>query len=265
MDASIRDTSGTYQPWVDKVEIEQQEGDENSGPKEIAFRDTIRPILLDGPLNLGLLCAPISLISYFANGPSEVTFVFGLIALAPMAERLSFVTEQVAIHTNETIAGLLNVTFGNAVEMIVSTSALARGLYRLVQLSLLGSILSNMLLVLGCALWAGGVYHSEQKFGTISSQMNATLLMLAVTGISLPTILTFTNEESKLGELGYSRGTSLMLFFLYFGFVYFQVSISVTNGIVTTILNSQCTLFVYSCTLTNICTTMTSRRRNKQR
>jgi Ca2+:H+ antiporter len=140
-----------------------------------------------------------------------------------MAERLGFVTEQLAMHTNETIGGLLNATFGNATELIVAISALYRGLFRLVQLSLLGSVLSNILLVLGCAFWFGGLYHTDQTFGTISSQMNSTLLILATMGILLPTVLSGTNKESRLGELGYSRGTSLVLFFLYFGFIYFQV------------------------------------------
>jgi hypothetical protein len=227
MDTSIRDTAGAYQPWVDKVDTDQQENAHNShGHSDnsgIYFRDTLRPMLIEGTLNICLLALPVSLVSYWADGPAEVTFIFGVVALAPLAERLSFATEQVAIHTNDTIAGLLNVTFGNATELIVSISALSRGLYRLVQLSLLGSILSNMLLVLGCALWMGGIYHSEQKFGTISSQMNSTLLMLAVAGIMCPTMLTYSNEESEMGEVGYSRGTSLLLFFLYFGFVYFQV------------------------------------------
>lgn len=112
---------------------------------------------------------------------------------------------------------------GNATELIVAITALQKGLYRLVQLSLLGSILSNLLLVLGCSFLAGGYYHKTQSFGTISSQINSTLLMLATMAILLPTILTESSEESNLGELGYSRGTSLVLFFTYFAFLYFQV------------------------------------------
>mmetsp|Transcript_17866 Transcript_17866/g.36084 ORF Transcript_17866/g.36084 Transcript_17866/m.36084 type:complete len:432 (+) Transcript_17866:202-1497(+) len=177
----------------------------------------------DGPLNILLLCTPIALINYWAAGPDAVSFIFSLLALAPMAERLGFVTEQLAMHTNETIGGLLNATFGNATELIVAISALSRGLYRLVQLSLLGSILSNILLVLGCSFFFGGLYQKDQRFGTISSQMNSTLLMIATMGIVLPTILTNTSQESKLGELGYSRGTSLALFLLYFAFIYFQL------------------------------------------
>ena len=221
MDASIRDTSGTYKPWKDGDEKKEEEIEEN--PSEITFMDTLRPMAFDGPLNILLFCTPIAIISYAADGPYVVTFIFSLLALAPMAERLGFITEQLALHTNETIGGLLNATFGNATELIVAITALKRGLYRLVQLSLLGSILSNLLLVLGCSFYFGGLYHTTQNFGTISSQMNATLLMIATMGILFPTILSDTDQESRLGELGYSRGTSLILFVLYFAFIYFQV------------------------------------------
>lgn len=227
MDASIRDTSGTYQPWVE--DSPKEEKDECVENPPITFKDTIKVMVMTGPLNILLLCCPISIISYIADWPSEVIFIFSLLAMAPLAERLGFVTEQLALHTNDTIGGLLNATFGNATELIVAITALKRGLYRLVQLSLLGSILSNMLLVLGCSFWFGGLYHKTQKFGTISSQMNSTLLMLATMGIILPTILSDTNEESHLSELGYSRATSVVLFLLYFAFIYFQVRNSPTD------------------------------------
>jgi Ca2+:H+ antiporter len=189
------------------------------------FLSTFKTMAVTGPLNILLLLTPIAIISYYAEWPSTITFIFSLLALAPLAERLGFVTEQLALHTNETIGGLLNATFGNATELIVAITALKRGLYKLVQLSLLGSILSNMLLVLGCAFFFGGYKHKIQYFGTISSQMNASLLMLATMGILFPTILSNTNEESTLGELGFSRATSLILFLLYFAFLYFQVRV----------------------------------------
>lgn len=187
------------------------------------FMSTFKTMAVTGPLNILLVCTPVAIISYYADWPSTVTFIFSLIALAPLAERLGFVTEQLAIHTNETIGGLLNASFGNATELIVAITALKRGLYKLVQLSLLGSILSNMLLVLGCAFFFGGYKHKIQYFGTISSQMNASLLMLATMGILFPTILSNTFEESTLGEMGYSRATSVILFLLYIAFLYFQV------------------------------------------
>lgn len=178
---------------------------------------------LTGSLNVLLFCLPIAIISYGAKWPDAVTFVFSLLALAPLAERLGYVTENLAFHTNETIGGLLNATFGNATELIVAVTALSKGLYRLVQLSLLGSILSNMLLVLGTAFMLGGSRYKTQNYGRISAQVNATLLMLAVMGVLFPTILSNSNYESNLGLLGLSRATALILFGIYFAFLYFQV------------------------------------------
>lgn len=165
-----------------------------------------------------------AIVSYFLGWPDAITFIFSLLALAPLAERLGFVTEQLSIHTNETIGGLLNATFGNATELIVAISGLSRKLYRLVQLSLLGSILSNMLLVLGTAFLFGGIYNKEQKYGKISSQMNSSLLVISTMGILFPTALTASNQETKLAEIGFSRGSSIILFVLYCAYLYFQVA-----------------------------------------
>jgi Ca2+:H+ antiporter len=193
--------------------------------KEISFAQSAREMFLTSYLNILLLATPIAIISYGIGASDVVTFLFSLIALAPLAERLGFVTEQLALHTNETVGGLLNATFGNATELIVSVTALSNGLYKLVQLSLLGSILSNMLLVLGTAFFCGGLQFETQYYNKISSQVNSTLLMLSTMAILFPTVLYQSGNCSKLGELGLSRGTSLILFCLYFAFIYFQVSL----------------------------------------
>lgn len=226
MDVSLRGDSADYQPYSESEEqkkwVNNGKEDEEIKP-EITFMSSTNAMIWTGPLNILLLCVPIAMISYWARWPDGITFVFALLGLAPLAERLGFVTEQLAFHTNETIGGLLNATFGNATELIVAITALQRGLFRLVQLSLLGSILSNMLLVLGTAFLFGGFYHKTQSFGTISSQMNATLLMLATMGVLFPTVLTNSGTESTLGEIGYSRATSVILFLVYFAFLYFQL------------------------------------------
>eukprot|EP00598_Pedospumella_elongata_P005581 CAMPEP_0184973052 /NCGR_PEP_ID=MMETSP1098-20130426/4959_1 /TAXON_ID=89044 /ORGANISM="Spumella elongata, Strain CCAP 955/1" /LENGTH=442 /DNA_ID=CAMNT_0027495475 /DNA_START=27 /DNA_END=1352 /DNA_ORIENTATION=- len=224
MAAGSSATSATHQPPTHTAETKEGKFEMQDAMEPIKFLDTIRPMAMTGPLNILLVCMPIAIISYGAQWPDAFTFIFSLLALAPLAERLGFVTEQLALHTNDTIGGLLNATFGNATELIVAITALKRGLYRLVQLSFLGSILSNMLLVLGCSFLAGGYYHKTQVYGTISSQMNSTLLMIASMGIAFPTILSATSEESHLSELGYSRATSIILFLLYFAFLYFQLA-----------------------------------------
>lgn len=187
------------------------------------FMSGAKIMIKDGPLNILLVCIPIGMISFYAQWPDAVTFIFSLLAIAPLAERLGFVTEQLALHTNETVGGLLNATFGNATELIVAITALSKKLYRLVQLSLLGSILSNMLLVLGCAFLFGGWKYKTQRYSKISAQINSTLLVLSTMGLLFPTVLTMSGQESNLGELGLSRFVSFVLLFMYLAFLYFQL------------------------------------------
>ena len=113
-------------------------------------------LLFQNYLNLLMLFTPLSVLYVTMEWNKGLIFTFSLLAIAPFAERLSFVTEQLAMHTSETLGGLLNATFGNVTELIVSLFALFRNMLRIVQVSLLGSILSNLLLVLGCAFFAGG-------------------------------------------------------------------------------------------------------------
>ena len=196
------------------------------GGRQLNFFNSIKIMLFSGYLNLFLLAIPIASITYFTDISDIATFSFSVIALAPLSERLSFLTEQIAIHTNDAIGGLLNVTLGNATELIVCFVALKKGLFRLIQLSLLGSVLSNLLLVLGTSFLAGGCYHKILNFDNISSQVNSTLLMLGAMTLIFPTVLTETKQVGSWGEVGYSRGASLCLFVSYFGFIYFQVWIN---------------------------------------
>lgn len=194
-------------------------------PEKIySFASGAKELLLGGPLNLLLVCTPFAFISYWAKWPLPVTFVLSLLSIAPFAERLGYVTEQLAIHTNDTIGGLLNATFGNATELIISLSALKNGLYRVIQLSLLGSILSNLLLVMGTAFFCGGLKFKTQTYGTISGQINSTLLMIASLSLILPAVLTQTSEENDYDELTLSRVSSVILVSLYICYLYFQLN-----------------------------------------
>lgn len=110
---------------------------------------SLRGIFLTSKLNILLLCLPVALVCKAGSFGDAPVFVFSLLALCPLAERISYVTDEMAKYTNQTIGGLLSATMGNMTELIVSIFALRKGLLRIVQLSLLGSILSNLLLVQG--------------------------------------------------------------------------------------------------------------------
>ena len=203
-------------------------------PKKYSFIASFKEIVIYGPFNLLFLAIPVAFASQGANGPAGLTFVFALLAIAPLAERLGYITEQLALHTNETIGGLLNVTFGNATELIVAVVALFREELRIVQLTLLGSVLSNLLIVLGSALLVGGIYNKKQTFLAISANTNIPQLILSAMALIFTTTLVSGGNVSKAGMLSVSRCASLVLFIQYCVFLYFQVS-------------SLVLLFVYRC------------------
>ena len=156
--------------------------------------NSAKTILFGSKLNALLVFIPITFVARAAEAGDGLVFALSVLSIIPLAERLGFATEEVAGHTNETIGGLLNATFGNVTEMIVSVFALAAGELRVVQLSLLGSIFTNTLLVLGTAFFAGGLKHKEQTFNVKGVTLNAGLLLVSVVSVSythltLPTIL----------------------------------------------------------------------------
>uniref|UniRef100_A0A2N9J7X0 Vacuolar cation/proton exchanger n=1 Tax=Fagus sylvatica TaxID=28930 RepID=A0A2N9J7X0_FAGSY len=147
-------------------------------------------------------------------------FFLSLVGIAPLAERLGYATEQLAFYTGPTVGGLLNATFGNATELIISIFALKSGLIRIVQLSLLGSILSNLLLVLGCAFFCGGLVLQKA-----TAVVNSGLLLMAVMGLLFPAVLHYTHTELYFGksELALSRFSSCIMLVAYAAYIFFQL------------------------------------------
>lgn len=117
----------------------------------------VKEMLLSSSLNILMLCVPLGFAARYAEWGAVPVFILNFLALIPLALLLGDVTEDLAVRFGDTVGGLLNATFGNVVEMILSIAALRQGLYTVVASSLLGSILSNLLLVLGelcCGLYA---------------------------------------------------------------------------------------------------------------
>ncbi|KAL5160482.1 Vacuolar cation/proton exchanger 5 [Glycine soja] len=117
---------------------------------------SIQVVVFSNKLNLLMPFGPLAILvqkltGHLVSGLQGWVFGLSLLGIMPLAERLGYATEQLAFYTGDTVGGLLNATFGNATELIISIYALKSGMTRVVQLSLLGSILSNMLLVLGAA------------------------------------------------------------------------------------------------------------------
>ncbi|XP_073146275.1 vacuolar cation/proton exchanger 3-like [Henckelia pumila] len=183
-------------------------------------------VLIKGKINFLLPFVPLTVMLHYLSEKHGWIFFFSLLGITPLAERLGYATEQLAFYTGPTVGGLLNATFGNATEMIISMYALKNGMIRVVQLSLLGSILSNMLLVLGCAFFFGGIHHQKvQKFTKEAALVNSGLLLMAVMGLLFPAVLHFTHTELHQGksELSLSRFSSCIMLVAYTCYLFFQL------------------------------------------
>ncbi|XP_042462473.1 vacuolar cation/proton exchanger 3-like isoform X1 [Zingiber officinale] len=191
------------------------------------FSKSIKVVIFSAKINILLPFGPLSIILHFLTKNHGLVFFFNLVGIIPLAERLGYATEQLATYTGHTVGGLLNATFGNATEMIIAIYALKSGMIRVVQQSLLGSILSNMLLVLGCAFFAGGVVHNkkDQFFNKAAAVVNSGLLLMAVMGLTFPAVLHFTRSEVHYGksEVALSRFSSGVMLVAYASYLFFQL------------------------------------------
>ena len=140
-----------------------------------------------------LILVPIALLLEFVVHPGATTiFVVSALALVPLAAVLGKATEELAIHTGPRIGGLLNATLGNAAELIITIVALNAGLVTLVKASIIGSILGNILVVLGLSLLLGGLKNGPQFFNRTEAGIVAALLLLSVIAMGVPTAFSRT-------------------------------------------------------------------------
>ncbi|CAH8348963.1 unnamed protein product [Eruca vesicaria subsp. sativa] len=195
-------------------------------PKNSVLK-SIKIVILSNKLNLLLPFGPLAILVHYMIDSKGWVFLLSLIGITPLAERLGYATEQLAFYTGPTVGGLLNATFGNVTELIISIFALKNGMIRVVQLTLLGSILSNMLLVLGCAFFCGGLvfYQKDQVFDKGFAVVNSGLLLMAVMGILFPAVLHYTHSEVHAGssELALSRFSSCIMLIAYAAYLFFQL------------------------------------------
>ncbi|PBK75605.1 calcium/proton exchanger [Armillaria solidipes] len=191
---------------------------------------SLRSILLASWLNLLLLFIPVSWALHFAFAGEKdtVIFVCSFLAIIPLAKLLAFATDELSLRVGQTLAGLLNATLGNAVELIVAIISLVKCELQIVQSSLVGSILSNLLLVLGMCFFAGGIKFQEQGFGQMATQLNSSLLAISVIAVLLPAAFHFsvvnnTQNDETSDILNVSHGTSIILLFIYISYLVFQL------------------------------------------
>jgi Ca2+:H+ antiporter len=131
---------------------------------------------------------PATIVAWALGAPELLLFASSAVAIIPLAGLIGEATEALAEELGPGIGGLLNATFGNAAELIIALFALSKGLDAVVKASLAGSILGNLLLVLGASLLAGGIKYSVQKFNRTAAGVGATLMVLAAFGMLVPAV-----------------------------------------------------------------------------
>ncbi|NJL03500.1 MAG: calcium/proton exchanger [Chloroflexaceae bacterium] len=145
-------------------------------------------------LRLMLVFIPLAFVAEFLLHNPLLIFGFSCLALIPLAGLLGEATEELAIHTGPQIGGLLNATLGNAAELIIAIVALSQGRIDLVKASLTGSIIGNLLLILGASLLLGGLRHGLQKFNIRTAGVSAAMMTLAIIGLLVPTLFELLRE-----------------------------------------------------------------------
>jgi Ca2+:H+ antiporter len=147
-------------------------------------------------ISYGLLVfIPISVAAHFLEWGELTVFATAALGIIPLASWMGTATEEVAVIVGPSLGGLLNATFGNATELIIALVALNEGLINIVKSSIAGSIIGNLLLVMGLSMFLGGIKFKEQDFQPVIARVNASSMNLAVIAILLPTAVDFTSPS----------------------------------------------------------------------
>ncbi|KAE8697705.1 Vacuolar cation/proton exchanger 3 [Hibiscus syriacus] len=192
------------------------------------FLTNLQEVILGTKLSVLFPAIPLAIVAECYGFGRPWIFALSLLGLTPLAERVSFLTEQIAYYTGPTVGGLLNATCGNATELIIAIFALSQNKIDVVKYSLLGSVLSNLLLVLGTSLFCGGIANlrREQKYDRRQADVNSLLLLLALLCHSLPLLFRMSGASAALTAnptLQLSRASSIVMLIAYISYLVFQL------------------------------------------
>ena len=181
-------------------------------------------------LNTLLVFVPVTFWLTFTHGPETLIFGAACLAILPLAGLIGTATEQLAARTGSSIGGLLNATFGNATELIIAFFALSAGKFSVVKASLTGSIIGNLLLVLGLSILLGGLRYTKQTFNMHAAQVTASLLTISVIAFLVPALFDLTERSLGVGaaavrvdDTHLALGVSLVLIGLYIANLIFSL------------------------------------------
>ncbi len=171
-----------------------------------------------------LLAFPLAVLLQAAGAPSAVRFAAAIVALVPLSRLLGKATEEISLRSSPAVAALLNASLGNAIELLVAARLLLGDVEhapRLVRASIVGTIVTNLLLLLGASMFAGGLKYKEQRFNPVAAGVSSSLLIIAFAGVSLPAIYGQFVDPSKVLVL--SGAVSIVMAAIYLAGVVFTV------------------------------------------
>ncbi|WCJ28066.1 Vacuolar cation/proton exchanger 3 [Euphorbia peplus] len=188
----------------------------------------LQEVILGTKLSVLFPAIILAIVGDYYNFGRPWVFGLSLLGLTPLAERVSFLTEQLSFYTGPTVGGLLNATCGNATELIIAILALTQHKIEVVKYSLLGSILSNLLLVLGTSLFCGGIANMSrnQTYDRRQADVNILLLLLGLLCHMLPLLFRISGASAAVTAvptLELSRASSIVMLIAYIAYIVFQL------------------------------------------
>jgi Ca2+:H+ antiporter len=167
-------------------------------------------------LDVLLIFVPVTILLALVQRDHLGVFISAALAIIPLAGLLGRATEHLTAHVGAGVGGLLNASLGNAAELIIALAALREGLQDVVKASLTGSIIGNILLVLGASMLAGGLKYERQKFNQTAAGLGASLLLLSAVGLIIPALFHLTaSDRGAAIERELSLEISIVLFAIY--------------------------------------------------
>lgn len=179
-------------------------------------------------LNVLLVFLPIAVFLEVTHGNPTMIFISACLAILPLAGIMGQATEQLAVRAGSAIGGLLNATFGNATELIIAFFALQAGKLEVVKASIVGSLLGNLLLVMGLAVFVGGLKYKEQSFNIKTASTIASLLTISLIALMIPTVFDYAvrasvPERALQLDVNLSDAAAVVLILMYVAYIFFTL------------------------------------------
>jgi Ca2+:H+ antiporter len=170
-----------------------------------------------------LVFVPVAIVLELVHGPEIAIFGLSALGILPLAGVIGHATEDLAVRVGPQKGGLLNATFGNVTEMIIAVFLILEGELEIVKASITGSIIGNVLLVLGLSFLLGGWTREEQTFNRTSAGLHSASLVLAVTALMMPALFSFSPEATTFRTEAVSVGVSIVLILVYIAMLVFSL------------------------------------------